>query len=213
MTPLKQQSKIEQSPHFQNIVELYRQYEGKLLKKEIFNRYIQPLDQALQYHQFIRLTLKLARQGAVEGGRAVIMTDGEVNTAKIRQELYLKALQLGDQSLTSTLELWEKHPEQITSRQLRDFFKMYKEMEQVRQADEVIDLKKKEQEFEEKFKPAGMYADIWVGMLRWSLAGKLTQEDLKMLRNVERTIVVRIQERRANFQNQPQLVEGIPAAN
>ena len=90
---------------------------------------------------------------------------------------------------------------------------MYKEMEQVRQADEVIDLKKKEREFEEKFKTAGMYANIWVALFRWSTAGKLTQEDLDILRNAERTIVSRIQERKANLQNQPQLVEGIPAAN
>ena len=213
MTPQKQQSKIEQSPHFQNIVEFYRQYEGKLPKKEIFNQYIQPLDPSLQYHQFIRLTLKLPRQGTAEGGRTVVMGEDEVSTAKIRQELYLKALQLGDQSLTSTLELWEKHPEKITSRQLRDFFKMYSEMEKVRQADEVIDLKKKEQEFEEKFKTAGMYANIWVGLFRWSTAGKLTQEDLDILRNAERTIVTRIHERKAKLQNQTQVVEGIPAAN
>ena len=98
-----------------------------------------PLNPSLRYHQFIRLTVKLDRQVTVESSKVIATyIDDAVNNAKMRQELYLKALQLGDQSLTSTLELWEKHPEKITSKQLRDFFKMYKEMEQVRQNDEVI---------------------------------------------------------------------------
>jgi hypothetical protein len=219
MTPLKPQSKIEQSPYFQRIVELYREHEHQLSKKEIFNRYIQALDPSLRYHQFIRLTLKLARQETGEGGRAVIMTSGEVNTAKVRQELYLKALQLGDQSLTSTLELWEKQPEKITSRQLRDFFKMYKEMEQVRQADEVIDLKKKEQEFEQKFKPAGLYAHLWVQLFRQSCAGRIQPAEVQILRDaVSKIEAMRggnklLTELDAKFDYKSQVVEGIPAAN
>lgn len=133
MTPPKQSSKIEQSPHFQKIVELYREHKNTLSKKAVFNTYIQSLDSSLRYHQFVRLSVKLDGEAAVETRKIVAhYIDGEVSTAKMRQELYLKALQLGDQSLTSTLELWEKQPEKITSKQLRDFFKMYKEMEQVR---------------------------------------------------------------------------------
>lgn len=90
---------------------------------------------------------------------------------------------------------------------------MYKEMEQVRQADEVIDLKKKEQEFEQKFKPAGMFANIWVQMFRMSTAGRLTSEDLDILRQAQATIVDRMNERIVKIQNQTQVVEGIPAAN
>ena len=111
MTLQKQQSKIEQSPHFAKIVELYRTHKDTLSKKEIFNTYIQPLDSSLHYHQFIRLTVKLGGEVAENAGTVIAQyVEGEVNTAKIRQELYLKALQLGDQSLTTTLELWEKHP-------------------------------------------------------------------------------------------------------
>jgi len=123
----KQHSKIEQSPHFQKIVELYREHKGTLSKKAIFNTLIAPLDPSLHYHQFIRLTVKLDETVATESSKVTATyIDGTVNTAKMRQELYLKALQLGDQSLTSTLELWERQPEKITSKQLRDFFKMYK---------------------------------------------------------------------------------------
>lgn len=220
MTPTKTQSKIEQSPHFEQIVELYRTHKGKLSKKEIFNAYVLSLDSSLQYHQFIRLTVKLDGQVVKENGQVIAQyVASEVNTAKIRQELYLKALQLGDQSLTSTLELWEKRPEQITSRQLRDFFKMYSEMEKVRQTDTVIDLKKQEQFYEQKFKPAGMFADIWVKALRWATAGGMTQEDIKMLNTAVTPFFDMLQERRnqrhqgADFQNQPQLGEGVPAAN
>lgn len=181
MTPAKQLSKIEQSPHFQRIVELYHEHKAALSKKAIFSTYIKSLDPSLRYHQFVRLTVKLDKEVTTEVSKVIATyIDGEVNTAKMRQELYLKALQLGDQSLTSTLELWEKHPERITSKQLRDFFKMYKEMEQVRQTDDLIDLKKKEQEFEEKFKPAGMYADLWVKMFRWSTTQYMTAEDIKI---------------------------------
>ena len=117
MTPSKQQSKIEQSPHFQRIVELYREHKDAFSKKGIFKTYIEPLDPSLRYHQFVRLTVKLNGQAAMESGKVIAQyVEGEVNTAKMRQELYLKALQLGDQSLTSTLELWEKHPERITSK-------------------------------------------------------------------------------------------------
>ncbi|TSC62017.1 MAG: hypothetical protein G01um101448_396 [Parcubacteria group bacterium Gr01-1014_48] len=155
-----------------------------------------------------------------ESGQVIAQyVTSEVNTAKIRQELYLKALQLGDQSLTSTLELWEKQPEKITSRQLRDFFKMYSEMEKVRQTDTVIDLKKQEQLYEQKFKPAGMFADVWVKALRWATAGGMTQEDIKMLDAAVTPFFDMLKERYdkrqhgSDFQNQTQLVEGIPAAN
>lgn len=179
MTPQSQHSKIEQSPHFQRIVERYREHKGTLSKKEIFNTHIQPLDPLLHYHQFIRLTLKLDKPVAVEASKitAQYVVDGEISTAKMRQELYLKALQLGDQSLTSTLELWERQPEKITSKQLRDFFRMYKEMEQVRQADEIIDLKKKEQEYEQKFKPAGMFANMWIELFKHYWSGRVTKEE------------------------------------
>lgn len=220
MTSQLHQSKIEQSPHFQKIVELYRTHKDTLSKKEIFNAYIQPLDPSLRYHQFVRLTVKLDGVVAVETGKVIAhYVDGEVNTAKIRQELYLKALQLGDQSLTSTLELWEKHPEKISSRQLRDFFKMYGDMEKVRQTDQVIDLKKQEQVYEQKFKPAGMYADLWLKLFRWSATGNVTEEDLKMLDIAVTPFFDMWQERYnkrhqgGDFQNQPQLGEGVPAAN
>lgn len=214
MTSTKTQSKIEQSPHFGQITELYRKHKGTLSKKEIFNTYVLPLDSSLQYHQFIRLTVKLDGQVVKESSQVISQyVAGEVNTAKIRQELYLKALQLGDQSLTSTLELWEKQPERITSKQLRDFFKMYSEMEKVRQTDQVIDLKREEQEYEQKFKTAGMYANIWVELFRWSTAGKLTEEDLQIIKQAEQVIVARIQARKADLQNQTQVVEGIPAPN
>lgn len=220
MTSSKQLSKIEQSPHFQQIVELYRAHKNNLSKKEIFKAHIEPLDPSLRYHQFIRLTVKLDEQVTVETSKVMAhYVDGEVNTARIRQELYMKALQLGDQSLTSTLELWEKSPERITSKQLRDFFKMYSEMEKVRQADQVIDLKRKEQEYEQKFKPAGMFADIWVKMFRWSTTQYLTQEDIKLLDTAVTPFFDMLHERYikrqqgADFQNRTQVVEGIPAAN
>ena len=208
MTPLKQLSKIEQSLHFQRIVELYREHKSTLSKKEIFNTHIATLDPSLRYHQFIRLTVKLDESVVAESSKVIATyIDGNVNTAKMRQELYLKALQLGDQSLTSTLELWEKQPEKISSKQLRDFFKMYSEMEKVRQTDSVIDLKKQQQEYEEKFKPAGMFANIWVGLLRWSTAGKLTQEDFEILRNAEQAIVARINARKAENEKQLTAIE------
>ncbi len=214
MTPSKTQSKIEQSPHFERIVELYRARKDTLSKKDIFNTYVQLLDSSLQYHQFIRLTVKLDGQVAKETTKVITQyVDGEVNTAKMRQELYLKALQLGDQSLTSTLELWEEHPERITSKQLRDFFKMYGDMEKVRQTDQTIDLKKQEQNYEQKFKPAGMFANIWVDLFGWATAGGLTDEDMQILEQAENAIEERIRARRAatvalvttDFQNQPQL--------
>ena len=219
MTPQKQQSKIEQSPHFDKIVELYRTHKGTLSKKDIFGTYIQPLDASLQYHQFIRLTVKLDGQVAKEATTVIAQyVDGEVNTAKIRQELYLKALQLGDQSLTSTLELWEKSPEKITSKQLRDFFKMYGDMEKVRQADQAIDLKRQEQDYEQKFKPAGMYANLWVDALRWATSGKMTADDIKVLDAAVTPFFARLQERYeaqqgqgGDFQNQPQPVAGVLA--
>ena len=221
MTPTKTQSKIEQSPQFTQIVELYREHKGTRSKKDIFTAYIHPLDSSLHYHQFIRLTVKLDGQVAVETTKVIAQyVDGEVNTAKMRQELYLKALQLGDQSLTSTLELWEEHPEKITSKQLRDFFKMYGDMEKVRQADQIIDLKQREQEYEQKFKPAGMYANIWVELFSWATAGKITDDDMKLLdtavtpffdRLMERSKVA--QAREGDFQISPQLVGGIPATN
>lgn len=190
MTTQKQQSKIEQSTSFQKIVELYAQHKSALSKKQIFDGYIQSLDPSLRYHQFIRLTVKLDSVAAADSGKVIASyVESEVNTAKIRQELYLKALQLGDQSLTSTLELWEKHPEQISSKQLRDFFKMYGEMEKVRQTDQMIDIKKQEQNFEQKFKPAGMFADIWIQMFRLTAAGKMTAEDIAVLRQTLTPIV------------------------
>ncbi len=98
MTLSKQHSKIEQSPHFQKIVELYREYKTILSKKDIFNTHIAPLDPSLRYHQFIRLTVKLDESIAAESSKVIATyIDGTVNTAKMRQELYLKALQLGDQ--------------------------------------------------------------------------------------------------------------------
>lgn len=209
---------MEQSRHFEKIVELYRTHKGILSKKEIFTTYIQPLNASLQYHQFIRLTVKLDGQVATEATKVTAgYVDGEVNTAKMRQELYLKALQLGDQSLTSTLELWEEHPEKITSKQLRDFFKMYSEMEKVRQTDQVIDLKKQEQEYEQKFKPAGMFANIWVDALHWATAGKITNEDIKILDDAVTPFFERLKERRKNaqsdFEISPQLVEAVPPQN
>src|SRR3989344_2383256 len=166
-----------------------------------------------QSPQFVKI-VKLDWQVATEATKVIAgYVDGEVNTAKMRQELYLKALQLGDQSLTSTLELWEEHPEKITSKQLRDFFKMYSEMEKVRQTDQVIDLKKQEQEYEQKFKPAGMYANLWLDIFRWATSGEITYEDIELLKQAENSIAARIDERRAirlvpsetDFQNQPQL--------
>jgi len=211
MTSQLHQSKIEQSPHFEKIVEFYRTHKNTLSKKEIFDTYIQPLDPALRYHQFIRLTVKLESAVAVEASQVIThYVDGEVNTAKIRQELYLKALQLGDQSLTSTLELWEKHPEKISSRQLRDFFKMYGEMEKVRQTDKMIDLKKQEQDFEQKFKPAGMFANIWVEALHLATAGGITDEDVKLLNNTMTSIFARMEERnnqKSDFQIPSQNVQ------
>jgi len=220
MTPPKQLSKIEQSPHFQRIVELYRERKDKLSKKEIFNTHITPLDPSLRYHQFIRLTVKLDESVAAESSKVIATyIDGSVNTAKMRQELYLKALQLGDQSLTSTLELWGKQPEKITSKQLRDFFRMYKEMEQVRQNDEVIDLKKKEQEFEEKFKPAGMYAHLWIQLFRQSTAGIIQPAELQILQDAVAKIEAMrngnklLTELDDRFDYKSQVTEVIPAAN
>ncbi len=220
MTPSKQHSKIEQSPHFQKIVELYREHKGALSKKEIFDSHITPLDHSLRYHQFIRLTVKLDESVVVESSKVIATyIDGTVNTAKMRQELYLKALQLGDQSLTSTLELWEKQPEKITSKQLRDFFRMYKEMEQVRQNDEVIDLKKKEQEFEEKFKPAGMYAHLWIQLFRQSTAGIIQPAEFQILRDAVTKIEAMrngnklLTELDERFDYKSQVTEVIPAPN
>src|SRR3989344_5045227 len=211
MTRPKTQSKIEQSPQFVKIVKLYREHKDTLSKKDIFTTHIQPLDASLQYHQFIRLTVKLDGQVATEATKVIAgYVDGEVNTAKMRQELYLKALQLGDQSLTSTLELWEKHPEKISSRQLRDFFKMYGEMEKVRQTDKMIDLKKQEQDFEQKFKPAGMFANIWVEALHLATAGGITDEDVKLLNNTMTSIFARMEERnnqKSDFQIPSQNVQ------
>src|SRR3989338_4010850 len=198
MTRPKTQSKIEQSPQFVKIVKLYREHKDTLSKKDIFTTHIQPLDSSLQYHQFIRLTVKIDGQVATEATKVIAQyVDGEVNTAKIRQELYLKALQLGDQSLTSTLELWEKHPERITSKQLRDFFKMYGDMEKVRQTDQAIDLKRQEQDYEQKFKPAGMYANLWVDALRWATSGKMTADDIKVLDAAVTPFFARLEERAA----------------
>ena len=92
-------------------------------------------------------------------------------------------------------------------------------MEQVRQADEVMDLKKKEQEYEEKFKPAGMFADIWVKALRWGTAGGVTSEDIEVLDAAITPFFDRLQERYdsrhrgSDFENQPQLEAVIPAQN
>ena len=199
-------------------MKLYREHKDTLSKKDIFTTHIQPLDSSLQYHQFIRLTVKLDGQVATEATKVIAgYVDGEVNTAKMRQELYLKALQLGDQSLTSTLELWEEHPEKITSKQLRDFFKMYSEMEKVRQTDQVIDLKKQEQEYEQKFKPAGMFANIWVDALHWATAGKITNEDIKILNDAVTPFFERLKERsksvQSDFKISPQLVEAVPPQN
>jgi hypothetical protein len=220
MTVTKTQSKIEQSPHFEKIVELYRTHNDSLSKKEIFTTYIQPLDNALQYHQFIRLTVKLNGRVAKDSTKVIAeYVDGEVNTTRMRQELYLKALQLGDQSLTSTLELWENHPEKITSKQLRDFFKMYGEMEKVRQTDQMIDLKKQEQEFEQKFKPAGLFADQWLKLYRWAHAGGITKEEMAMFQAAVNPIWERIENRYkqrqqgADFQNKTQVVEAVPSKN
>ena len=72
---------------------------------------------------------------------------------------------------------------------------MYGEMEKVRQNDQVIDLKKREQEYEQKFKPAGMFANIWVEALHLATAGGITDEDVKLLNNTMTSIFARMEER------------------
>lgn len=86
MTPSKQSSKIEQSLHFQRIVELYREHKGTLSKKAIFNTYIQPLDPSLRYHQFIRLTVKLDGQVIPTVSKAIAHIDEAVGKLTVSEK-------------------------------------------------------------------------------------------------------------------------------
>jgi len=92
-------------------------------------------------------------------------------------------------------------------------------MEQVRQNHEVIDLKKKEQEFEEKFKPAGMYAHLWIQLFRQSTAGVIQPAELQILRDAVAKIeamrngnkLLTELDDRFQYKHQPEVV--IPAPN